>query len=111
MAIRAKRLITADQAPDSSAAVYTAGDNTRTQITRAIAYNDDSSGRTLTLYQVPSGGTANADTKVKTWTILAGETEVLHEMIGARLNESDAIHWVADVADKVNLHLDGQEYS
>jgi hypothetical protein len=76
MATRATGAVSASIST-TAAAVVTAGANEAVLITTIIAYNADTQARLLTLYQVPSAGSAGASTLFLKQTVYAGQSATI----------------------------------
>lgn len=103
-----QQIIPSVQLPSSAAALYTST-GLWTQILALRCVNTDASVRTISLYVVPSGGSASAATaSTLSFALLAngGGYNGANEY-GLVLNPGDAIWGVADLAAKVNIMASG----
>ena len=84
---------------------FTASANERVLVKSLTFCNDDTVTRTVTVYCVPSGGTASATNQVaKAIPILSSETLDLIQMIGQQtLLGGGTVQALADVASKVSI--------
>ena len=93
----------------STSILYTAT-NVRATITKATAYNTDASARTVTVYIVPSGGTAgDSNCIIEELSIAAGGTEILSQLEGHTVPLNGSIQALASSAAQVTLTISGLE--
>lgn len=112
MSVIAKPLINSKFASDSAESEYEAPSNTRTIVDKFTATNTHASAVTLTVYIVPSGGSAGAsNTIIKAQSLAASETADLTELKNQILDAADTIDVVASVADKIVIRASGREIS
>jgi hypothetical protein len=111
MASVLKSLVLGVQLQDSVTAHYTAPASTTTRIDKATVCNDDSSTITISVYLVPSGGSAApANRVIKDKAIRAGETRSLGlELSGHVLPPGASLQAVASTVDEVSLQVSGSE--
>lgn len=108
MTVTAKALIDAKYAASSVATEYTASGHTI--IDKFTATNTDASAVTLTVYIVPSGGTAGgSNTVISAKSIAAGATSDLSELQNQILNTGDLISVFASTASKMVIRMSGRE--
>ena len=108
MASQIKQIIETQQLGGSAALLYQSPAFTTTQITALTATNTDSVTHAITLYIVPSGGTATASTlSTAARPILAGGNYSGQNEYGQVLNPGDSIWGLADTAAKVNVMASG----
>lgn len=110
MTVTAKCLLEAKFASDSATTEYTAPLNTKAIIDKFTATNTDSGAVTITIYIVPSGGSASdSNMIVKTKSISAAETFDFSVLQNQILNTGDFIRVVASVASKMVIRISGRE--
>lgn len=93
-----------------SAATYVTGSaSQKTVITRARATNSDgATAYTITLYRVPSGGSAaTGNIVVNGRSIPPGGSDLLPELQGMVLNAGDTIQGLASTTLKINFTASG----
>ncbi len=89
---------------NSVATYYTCPTNQRAKINQATVYNTSANARTVTVYIVPTGGSAGDASKViPTMTVGAGETIPLYELLGHYLTAGDTIQALSDAASAVGF--------
>lgn len=84
-------------------------------VQRAVFTNTDSVSHAITVYRVPSAGTAGVTNKVISAFVLnpsgqPGHTYTAPELAGMILNGGDTIHAFADTGAKVNVTISGFTY-
>lgn len=110
MSVTAKKIIPGSQLTNAAATYYTAPANTTTQIRKLTFVNNDSSAHTVTVYLVPSGGTAGVtNLLVKAAAIAAGATFEAFEAEGHILQTGDFIQALADAGSQVTIQGSGVE--
>jgi hypothetical protein len=102
-------LLSAGYAPSSTGTAYTVPASTETKITDAQAHNNDSSERTLSVYLVPSAGSADGSNLFAELTLAAGESVKIIEVMGRLLETGSTIQHVASVASMVAVSYSGKE--
>lgn len=103
MAIRPNN-ITPAQLTASAATYYTAPANTKSVIKKLTFTNTDTVARTVTVYLVPSAGTAGAtNILISARPIPAGDTYDCQEALGQTLLIGGFIQALADVGAKVTI--------
>lgn len=86
------------------AALVTAGPSESCVITSVIAMNTDTTTRYVTLYQVPSGDTADATNQMTVQTVFRGQSTTVP--VGAVVvSAGAAIYAEADAGSVVNLSV------
>ncbi len=111
MAQALKVFTPATQLTASAVAMYTQGANSLGQVIRATVYNTDTVARQITVYRVPSGGsaaTANIILSGAGGRVMPGQELILNALAGMVLNAGDAIYALADVTSVVNFFMSGQ---
>lgn len=109
-AVTAKVLINSRYAGSSATTEYTCPTSTRTIIDKFTATNTDSGALTITVYIVPSGGSATgSNTITKAYSISAGATVSLSEMQNQILAAGDFVSVLASSASKVVIRMSGRE--
>lgn len=88
----------------TAAAITTAGANELVTIVRIQAYNADTVSRLVTIYQVPSGGTAGASNLVHTQTVYRGASTSI-DVAGLMAAAGATIQAKADANSVVNLSV------
>lgn len=110
MAVTAKVLINSKNAASSATTEYTTPVGTRTIVDSFTATNTDASARTLSVYLVPSGGSAGASNLIiKELSIAAGETKEVTSLQKQILAAGDVISVLASVASVVVIRASGRE--
>lgn len=85
-------------------ALVTAGANESCVITSVIAMNTDTTTRYVTLYQVPSAGSASATNQMTVQTVFRGQSTTVP--VGAVVvSNGAALYAEADVTSVVNLSV------
>lgn len=112
MATTPKRLVSGSQIAASATTYYTAATGTKARIDSLALTNTTGTGRTVTLYLVPSGGTAGVTNCVlSAYTVAAGETYVPPGIIGQWLESGGTLQAVASAATAVTLVASGVEWT
>lgn len=110
MAVTAKNLINSKYAADSATTEYTAPASTRTIIDKFTATNITGGAVTLTVYLVPSGGSAGDSNKViSALSIAAGATDDIEELKNQILATGDFISVLAGAATSIVIRASGRE--
>lgn len=93
----------------SSAAAFTAGSAERIAIDQASVCNPTGGAVTLTVYLVPSGDTAAADTTIySAKSIASAATETLPALVNQGLDPGDSIHLKASSASSLTVCISGR---
>jgi len=109
-AAQTKLLFPTAQMTASTATYYTVGANTNTVIDSAIASNGTGTNRTITVYLVPSGGTADATNIVIPSTVVPANSDItLNRLILQALSVGATLQAKSDAASAVNLRVSGRE--
>lgn len=110
MTVTAKKLFQPALITASTATYYTVPGSTRTIIKKVTLTNTDSVTRTVTIYLVPSAGSASAtNIIVSAQGVTAGETYEVFVMEGHCLRDGDTIQALASTASVVNIQVSGVE--
>lgn len=111
MAVTPKRLASAELTA-STATYYTAGTGVKTRIDALTLTNNDVASRTVSIWLVPSGGTAD-DTNlvIKDKAINTGNSYRVVEAIGHWLEAGGTIQSSASAATAVTIVASGVEYT
>lgn len=110
MAVTAKKLFAPAQLTASAATYYIVPANTSCLIKKITATNNDTVARTVTIYLVPSGGSAGVTNIImKTKAIAAAETYEFTEIEGHVISTGDTIQALADSASQVTFQGSGVE--
>jgi hypothetical protein len=110
MAAIGKVLIQDTQIAASATTYYTAGAGVQTRIDKFTVTNPTATARTVTIYLLPSGGTASdADVVISARGINAGETYTCPEVVGQWLNSGGFIQALASAATALSLRASGVE--
>lgn len=105
-----KKLVEGSQLTTSAATYYTAPANTTTIIKKVTITNTSSGAVTVTIYLVPSGGSAGAaNTITSAKSIAAGATYEAYEVENQVLMTSDSIQALASAATSLTLQASGIE--
>lgn len=100
------KAITGAQLTASAATYYgPVAANTKAMIKKLTFTNTDTSARTVTVYLVPSGGTAGAtNILISARSIAAGEAYDCYEAMGQVLAAGGFLQALADVTTKVTIN-------
>jgi len=109
MTVTALCIIESKDAANATTTQYTATGNTRTIIDKFTGTNYSGGVQTLTVYLVPSGGSANNSNLMKAKALAAGECYVFPEIVGHTLNPGDSIQTAASAASSINIRSSGRE--
>lgn len=110
MAVTNKPLIEGTQLTTSVATYYSAPENTSAIIKKLTITNTSGSAVTVTLYLVPSGGTASAANEITSAIpVSAGKAYEAYEMEGHALAPDDSIQALAGAATSLNIRCSGVE--
>jgi hypothetical protein len=105
-----EKIIPGSQLTGSAATYYTAPANTRTIITSMSLCNTTATARTVTIYLIPSGGSASdSNTIVKNCLVPAYDTRVVYEAQRQVIKTAGFIQALADSASAVTLQASGVE--
>lgn len=108
MAITWDMVVEPTMVGSSTTTLYTVDAGQTVAINQATVCNTDASARTLTVYVVPSGGSASATTTlVKDLSLAAGETKALYELEGHLLTPSMSIRAIASTAGVISMAVSG----
>lgn len=109
-AAQTKLLFPSAQLTSTTATYYEVGANTNTVIDAAIASNSTGTNRAITVYLVPSGGTADAtNISVVSTTVPANGDVSLPRLVLQALSSGGTIQAKADANSAVNLRISGRE--
>lgn len=98
------KTITAAQLTASAATYYTAPSNTKSIIKKLTFTNTDTVARTVTVYLIPSGGTAGVtNILISAQSIGAGECWECYAAQGQTLQAAGFLQALADVTSKVTI--------
>jgi hypothetical protein len=110
MSVTAKNLIASKHAAGSATTEYTAAAATRVIIDKFTATNITGGAITLTIYLVPSGGSAGAsNTIISALSIAAGATTDLTQLQNQILNSGDFVSVFASAATSIVIRMSGRE--
>jgi hypothetical protein len=110
MSIIAKKLIASHYASVAATTEYTCPASTNTIIDKFTATNTDVGAQMITVYLVPSGGTAGAsNTIISALPLSAGQTKDFSELQNHILNAGDFISVFVSVASKIVIRASGRE--
>ena len=109
-----KVIIAAQDAPSSTTTLYTspaaASGGKGTWVDKFTAHNHTAAAVSLTIYIVPSGGSAADSNKlIAAMGLAAGFTDTLPEVVGKFLNPGDFIAVVASAATSISVAANGRE--
>lgn len=94
----------------SVATYYTVPAGAVTTITQGSLVNSDVANRTVSIYAVPTAGTADASNiKIKSKVLVPNETWVPFSIIGKKLAAGTTIQAIADAGSVVAFDLSGTE--
>lgn len=103
-----KRLVDGAQLTAAAAVYYTAPANSLTTISAASVTNTTATARTVTVYLVPTGGTAGAGNVVCSGRVVApGETFNVSGAIGQTLAAGGTLQALSDAATALTLVASG----
>lgn len=107
-----RRFVNGSQLTTGAVVYYTAPVNTVSTISAMSVTNTTGTARTVTVYLVPSGGTADATNVVcSARTVSPGETFNVFGAIGQTLAAGGTIQALADAATALALVASGYEQS
>ncbi len=111
MASTPKQMKATGYLPNSVAPAYLVGATIKQAAVKEISLcNTDSVPQTITVYNVPSGGSVGGLTTIfSAYTLQAGETQRMS--MATILLPGDAIQWLASAASKVTGSISGIEYT
>lgn len=110
MTVTAKKLFAPAQLTNATATYYTVPASTRTNIRKMTFTNNDSSIRTITVYLVPSGGTAsNSNLLINAQSVGIAETWEAYSTEGHTLETGDTIQLKASANTAVTVMCSGVE--
>lgn len=110
MATTPKRLVSGSQLTTSAATYYTAPASTKTRISAFTATNTTAGAVTVTVYLVPSGGSADNTNKVAdVVSLAANETKAITGAIGHVLEAAGTIQALASANTSINIVVSGYE--
>lgn len=109
MTVTAMALIESKDAAAALTLQYTASTGMRTTIDKFTSTNYSGGAQSLTVYLVPSGGSATSSNLVKIKTLSAGECYIWPEIVGHILNAGDAIYTNASAGTSINIRSSGRE--
>lgn len=105
-------IVVAQQLGGSAAVLFTSSAGTWTRIEKVTLVNTDSASHQVTLYLVPSGGSAATNTLITmTQAISPGQSLNDVNVPGHYLNPGDALWGYADTGAKVNVMVGGTEFT
>lgn len=108
--LTAKKLFNPALLTASAATYYTSPANTRTLVKKLTFTNTDTVARTVTVYVIPSGGSASAtNTLISARALAAGETYECFEAEGHVLSTGDFIQALASTTSVVSIQGSGVE--
>lgn len=111
MAITPKRLVSGSQIAASATTYYTAT-NVKARIDACTLVNTTAGAITVTIYLIPSGGSAAAsNTVLSSYSVAAGQSYVVAGAIGQWLEEGGFLQAVASSATSVTLIVSGVEFT
>lgn len=109
-AVASKKLFQPAQLGVAAVTYYTVGANIRTTIDKLTFSNNTAIARLVTVYLVPSGGTASdTNTIRKTKTVPPNDTWECYEAEGHVLEAGDFIQALCDLASAVSIMGSGRE--
>lgn len=104
-----KPLIDPTTIANTTTTYYTVPANVVTTITQATLHNTSSSPVLVTVYLVPSGGSAGVTNQIYKQRLAALETKIVYGALNASLESAATLQAQADTASVVALHLSGRE--
>ena len=110
MTTTAKPLLSAKYAENTTTTQYTAPTGTRTIVDKFTGTNSSGSPATLSVYFVPSGGSAGVSNAVTvTKTLAASEVYTFPELVGQILGPGEFIATLAGTASAIVIRISGRE--
>ena len=105
-------IVVAQQLGGSAVALFTSAPGTWTRIEKVTLVNTDSASHQVTLYLVPSGGSAGTTNIITNGQALSpGQSLNDVNVPGHYLNPGDALWGYADTGAKVNILVGGTEFT
>lgn len=96
------------QATTAGVAVYTVPSNQSFKVLAMTVVNDAASARTVTVYRLPSGGTAGAtNIVVKARNLDVSESAIIYEMIGQVIEAGGVLTVAASADSSITVHVSG----
>lgn len=93
-----------------SAATYYTATNVQARIDKCTVTNPQAAAETVTIYLLPTGGTAGvANVVISARSVNAGETYTCPEVVGQWLNAGGFIQALSSTAAKISLRISGIE--
>jgi hypothetical protein len=102
-------LINAKAAENIATTQYTSPVNNKTLIDKFTGRNYSGGAVTLSVYIVPSGGSAATSNLIVLYSLAAGETYTFPEMIGQALDPGDFIVTTASAATSICIRSSGRQ--
>lgn len=96
-------------APSSTGTIYSSPTNTVTIVDKFTATNVTSGSVNLTVYKVPSGGTAGASNEIISVVAIAGNTYVDLNLANHILNPGDFFAVLASAGSSISVTASGRQ--
>ena len=110
MSVTAKCLAQAAYVSSSGASIYAPAASTKAIIDKLTVTNVSGSDRTLSIYLVPSGGSAgDSNLIVKTATVTAGATSDFSQIQNQILNSGDQLYLLSSASSALVARASGRE--
>lgn len=112
MASPVLQIVSVQQVPASATTLYTSASGVWTQITKVLCQNTDSAAQSITIYIIPSGGSAGTTTlTTNAQALLPAQSWSSPNEVGLVLNPGDAIAALATTAAKINIAVSGTQFT
>ena len=106
----AKPLVASKYAENATTTQYTCPTGTRTIVDKFTGTNSSGATQTLSVYVVPSGGSAGASNQITvTKSLAAGEVYTFPEIVGQVLGAGEFISTLASAASAIVIRASGRE--
>lgn len=104
-------VLVSQQMANTETIYYTASAATSVKIVAASVCNTSGGAVTVSVSLIKTGGTAGNTNRVASFSLAAGDSSVLSELVGAFLGPGDFISAIASAATSVALVFSGVVYS
>lgn len=109
MTVLIKVLVESKYAANAITTEYTSPNSTKTLVDKFTGTNGSANTVNLTVYVVPSGGTADATNLIITKTLISGECYTFPEIVGRALEQGDFIAIISSAATSVVIRSEGRQ--
>ena len=98
--------VRSEQVPVADTTHYTVTTGTTAEITQATVCNESTASQTISFYiPNPTAAAGVTNQVISSKTILAGQTDLLPELLGKRLSAGSVIKTTASDGASLNLHM------